>query len=202
MLAAVCEVAGVVEIDLMPLEVSWTVSLGEDDQQARYDCGQVGGCFAAAIQVVMVLAAFRVPSRGRSTPVNGWWGSFDLAVSLFSGSSADPLSDDFVMRNAMDAQEVAVGWWPGEERYGTAAFYGYAHPAPEGVARMTAVPAGGCGDDVRGEYILDWDEVVVNPDPRGTVLEFARSVFRHACAVGGWDPGLAVSADGTPPPRR
>jgi hypothetical protein len=201
-LAAVREVAGVVEINPTPQEVSWTVPLDEDDQHAHYDRGQVGDYFAAATQAAMVLAAFRAPYRGRSTPVNAWWGSFDLAVNLFSGSPADPPSDDFIMRNAMDAQEVAVGWWPGDERYGNAAFYAYAHPAPEGFARMTAVPAGARWDDVLGEHILDWDQVLVHPDPRGTALEFARSVFRHACAVCAWDPGLAASADGTPPPMR
>jgi uncharacterized protein DUF5996 len=84
----------------------------------------------AHTQVLGKLAAYRAPYRGRSTPVNAWWGSFDLAVSLFSGLPADPPSDDFIMRNAMDAQEVAVGWWPGDARYGKAAFYAYAHPAP------------------------------------------------------------------------
>jgi len=201
-LAAVREVAGAVEINPTPQEVSWTVPLDEDDQHAHYDRGQVGDYFAAATQAAMVLAAFRAPYRGRSTPVNAWWGSFDLAVNLFSGAPADPPSDDFITRNAMDAQEVAVGWWPGDERYGNAAFYAYAHPAPEGFARMTAVPAGARWDDVLGEYILDWNQVLVNPNPRGTALEFARSVFRHACAVCAWEPDLAASADGTPPPVR
>ena len=199
-LAAVREVAGAVEINPTPQEVSWTVPLDEDDEHAQYDRGQVSTYFAAATQAAMVLAAFRAPYRGRSTPVNAWWGSFDLAVNLFSGSPAEPPSDDFIMRNAMDAQEVAVGWWPGDERYGNAAFYAYAHPAPEGFARMTAVPAGAHWDDVLGEYILDWDQVLASSDPRGTALEFARSVFRHACAVCAWDPGLAASAEGTPPP--
>ncbi|HKS51981.1 MAG TPA: DUF5996 family protein [Pseudonocardiaceae bacterium] len=201
-LTAVREVAGAVEINPTPQEVSWTVPLDEDDQHAHYDRGQVGDYFAAATQAAIVLAAFRAPYRGRSTPVNAWWGSFDLAVNLFSGSPADPPSDDFITRNAMDAQEVAVGWWPGDERYGNAAFYAYAHPAPEGFARMSAVPAGARWDDVLGEYILDWNQVLVNPDPRGTALEFVRSVFRHACAVCAWEPGLAASADGTPPPVR
>jgi hypothetical protein len=201
-LAAVREVAGAVEINPTPQEVSWTVPLDEDDQHAQYDRGQVGDYFAAATQAAMVLAAFRAPYRGRSTPVNAWWGSFDLAVNLFSGSPADPPSEDFIMRNAMDAQEVAVGWWPGDERYPNAAFYAYVHPAPDGFARMTAVPAGARWDDVLGEYILDWGQVLVNPDPRGAALKFARSVFRHACAVCAWDPDLAATADAIPPPVR
>jgi hypothetical protein len=140
-LAAVREVAGAVEINPTPQEVSWTVPLDEDDEHAQYDRGQVGTYFAAATQAAMVLAAFRAPYRGRSTPVNAWWGSFDLAVNLFSGSPAEPPSNDFIMRNAMDVQEVAVGWWPGDERYGNAAFYAYAHPAPEGGSRCAGIQA-------------------------------------------------------------
>ncbi len=199
-LAAVRGVGGAVQIDPAPQEVPWSVPLDEDDVHAHYDRGQVGAYFAAATKAALVLAAFRAPYRGRSTPVNAWWGSFDLAVNLFSGLPADPPSDDFIMRNAMDAQEVAVGWWPGDARYGNAAFYAYAHPAPEGFAGMALSAPGARWDAVLGEYILDWDDACPGPDPRGAALEFARSAFRHACAVCGWDPGLAASADGTPPP--
>ena len=139
-LAAVRRLGGPVEIDPAPQEVPWSVPLDEDHEHATYDPGQVRDYFAAATQAALVLADYRAPYRGRSTPVNAWWGSFDLAVSLFSGQPADPPSADFIMRNAMDAQEVAVGWWPGDGRYGKAAFYAYAHPAPEGFGRLHAVP--------------------------------------------------------------
>ncbi len=132
LLDAVGALAGAVKIDPTPQEVPWTVPLDEDEEHARYDPAQVASYFAAATRAALVLAAFRAPYRGRSTPVNAWWGSFDLAVNLFSGLPADPPSEDFIMRNAMDAQEVAIGWWPGDPRYARAAFYAYAHPAPEG----------------------------------------------------------------------
>ncbi len=199
-LAAVRGLGGAVEIDPAPQEVPWSVPLDEDDEHARYDRGQVADYFAAATQAALVLAAFRAPYRGRSTPVNAWWGSFDLAVNLFSGMPAEPPSDDFIMRNAMDAQEVAVGWWPGDARYGKAAFYSYAHPAPEGFAGMALSPPGSRWDSALGLYILDWEDVCSSPDPRGAALEFAHSAFRHACLVCGWDPALAASAEGTPPP--
>ena len=199
-LAAVSGLGGAVEIDPTPQEVGWSVPLDEDREHAHYDRGQVGAYFAAATQAALALAAFRAPYRGRSTPVNAWWGSFDLAVNLFSGLPADPPSDDFIMRNAMDAQEVAVGWWPGDARYGNAAFYAYAHPAPEGFARSKLSPPQARWEAALGEYVLDWDDVRTSPDPRGAALAFARSAFRHACAVCAWDPALAASADGTPPP--
>jgi len=199
-LEAVRSLGGPVDIDPTPQEVGWTVPLTEDYEHAQYVPEQVDDYFAAATQAALVLAAYRAPYRGRSTPVNAWWGSFDLSVSLFSGVPADPPSQDFIMRNAMDAQEVAVGWWPGDARHATAAFYAYAHPAPPGFAGADlAVPAAHW-DGALGEYVLEWDAVRTQPEPRAVALEFARSAFRHACMVCGWDPGLAASADSNPPP--
>ncbi len=199
-LAAVRRLGGPVEIDPKPQEVTWSVPLDEDDEHASYDRGQVADYFAAATQAALVLAAFRAPYRGRSTPVNAWWGSFDLAISLFSGRPAEPPSHDFIMRNAMDAQEIAIGWWPGDARYAKAAFYSYAHPAPPGYADGAIAPAAARWDSGLGEYLLDWDDVRASADPRAAALEFARSVFSHGCAVCEWDEALAASAGGTPPP--
>ena len=199
-LAAVRELAGPVPFDPTPQEVPWTVPLDEDTEHASYDPAQVSGYFEAATRAAGVLAEYRAPYRGRSTPVNAWWGSFDLAVNLFSGEGADPPSNDFIMRNAMDAQEIAVGWWPGDLRYPRAAFYAYAHPAPEDFPGAVVSPAAARWDGVVGEYLLDWDDVRAAPDPHEVALEFARSVFRHACTVCGWDTGLAASAEGVPPP--
>jgi hypothetical protein len=196
------EVAGAVEIDPTPQEVSWTVPLDEDDEHARYDPDQVVSYFAAASRAGLVLAAFRAPYRGRSTPVNAWWGSFDIAVNLFSGSEADPPSDDFIMRNSMDAQEFAIGWWPGDSRYGKATFFAYAHPAPEGYGDAKLSPPAVRWDAELGLYMLDWDDIRSAPDPQAFALEFARSAFRHSCVVCQWDPTLHASTEGTPPPVR
>jgi Family of unknown function (DUF5996) len=200
LLAAIGDLVGTVEIDPTPQEVAWSVPLDEDGEHASYDSDQIASYFAAATQAALVLAAFRAPFRGRSTPVNAWWGSFDLAVSLFSGLPADPPSDDFIMRNSMDSQEVAVGWWPGDPKLGKAAFYAYAHPAPEGFAEGTLSPAPARWNDELGLYVLEWDDVRASDDPHAFALEFAHSAFRHACLVCGWDEGLAASAEGTPPP--
>jgi hypothetical protein len=199
-LMAVRRFAGAVEIDPRPQEVPWSVPLDEDEEHAHYDPHQVEEYFAAATRAGLVLATFRAPYRGRSTPVNAWWGSFDLAVNLFSGLPADPPSDDFIMRNAMDAQEVAVGWWPGDPRYDRAAFYAYAHPAPGEFAAATLAPPAAHWDPSLGEYVLDWADIRSAPDPHALALEFARSALRHSCVVCEWDPALASSAEGRPPP--
>jgi hypothetical protein len=194
-LGAVRDLAGAVEIDPRPQEVTWTVPLDEDDEHARYDRDRVEAWFAAATRAALVLAEFRAPFRGRSTPVNAWWGSFDLAVNLFSGRPAEAPRDDFITRNSMDAEEVTVGWWAGDARYARPAFFAYAHPPREGFAGAAVHPEAARWDGGLGLYMLDWD------DARGGAgLEFARSVFRHACATCDWDPALAATADGIPPP--
>jgi hypothetical protein len=199
-LAAIERLVGTVAIDPRPQEVAWSVPLTEDEEHTRYDAKKVELYFTMATQASLVLAAFRAPYRGRSTPVNAWWGSFDLAVSLFSGQPATPPSQDFIMRNAMDSQEVAIGWWPGDRNYAKPAFYAYAHPAPEGFAAASLSPSASRWETGLGEYVLDWEDVCESDDPHAMALEFAHSVFGHACAVCEWDRSLLASLEGRPPP--
>lgn len=199
-LAAVGEVGGDVVLDLTPQETPWKTPLDVDDEHATYDPAQVAVYFAAATRAALVLSTLRAPYRGRCTPVNAWWGSFDLAVNLFSGLPAEPPATDFIMRNAMNVQEVALGWWPGDARYPRAAFYAYAHPAPEGFSGATLSPAAARWESTLGEYILDWDDVRASSEPHATALDFTRSAVRHACTICAWDPALAASVEGTPAP--
>lgn len=197
-LAAVAEIAGPVEIDPKPQETEWQTPLDEDTEHATYEQSQVAQYVLAAAQASLVLTTLRAPWRGRSTSVNAWWGGFDLAVSLYSGRSAEPPSDDFIFRNSMDAQEIAIGWWPGDHRYGRAAFYAYAHPPGADFPAAELPP--GRWEATLGEYILDWDEVVQSANPFANAVEFGQSVARHACLTCDWDPDLAASLQGKPPP--
>jgi hypothetical protein len=179
--------AGDPKIDMTPQEVSWTVPLDEDREHTTYDAAAVADYFIAATRAAQVLTEYRAPYRGRLTPVNAWWGSFDLAVSLFSGRSAKPPSNDFIMRNSMDAQEVAVGWWPGDARYPHAAFYAYAYPAPDGFAAATLEPAAARWNSSLGEYLLDWDDARVGDDPH------AAMAARSATGTPRWQPAARDS---------
>jgi hypothetical protein len=190
---------GSVRITMKPQEVPWSTPLDEDEEHASYDADAVVRYFAMATRAGLVLEALRAPYRGRSSAVNAWWGSFDLAVSLFSGRSAAPPSNDYIMRHAGDAQQIEVGWWPGDARYPRAAFFAYAFPVEEGFARGQVAPPAAHWDDHLGEFILDWNDVVASADPQGAVMEFGRSVIAHGCTVCAWDPDLAASALGVPP---
>ncbi len=179
-LEAVRSFGGPVEVELAPQETTWTRPLDEDDEHATYDPAQVVAYFAAATRAALVLAAWRAPHRGRRTPVNAWWGSFDLAVSLYSELPADPPAGNIGTLDSTESQEIAVGWWPGDGRYPRAAFYAYARPAPAGFETATLSPSAARWDAELGEFILDWDDVRVADDPHGDALDFARSAARAA----------------------
>ena len=198
-LEAVGSLAGEVVINPTPQEVSWTVPLDEDREHSTYEPDQVTTYFAAATQAALVLGEFRAPFRGRATPVNAWWGTFDLAVQFFSGKPADPPGDDYILRNAGDAELIQVGWWPGDPNHDGAAFFAYAHPAPEGFSDADLDPEAAHWDGGLGEFVLEWEDIRSEPDPHALALEFAHSAFGHACDVCAWDPVLAVTVEDVPP---
>ena len=156
--------------------------------------------FTAATQAALVLAEFRAPFRGRATPVNAWWGTFDLAVPFFSGKPADPPGDDFITakrgRRGSDPDRLVAR----RPKHDGAAFFAFAHPAPEGFAEADLDPEAAHWDTDLGEFALDWEDIRSAEDPHALALEFAHSAFGHACDVCAWDPVLAESAQGKPPP--
>jgi Family of unknown function (DUF5996) len=104
------------------------------------------------------------------------------------------------MRNSMDAQEIAVGWWPGDCRYPRPAFYGYAHPATPGYADARLGSPDARWEPALREFVLDWEYLRRAADPHRAAVEFGRSLVTQSCAVCGWDPALAATIDGVPPP--
>jgi hypothetical protein len=199
-LAAVCDLVGPVPFYPKPQETPWTTPLDEDGEHTSYNATKVTEYFCAASQAALVLASLRAPYRGRSTPVNAWWGTFDLGISLFSGRPVDPPSQDFITRNSANAQQIQFGWWPGDDRYPNAAFYAFASPAPEGLENATLSSVGAHWDTNLGEYILNWRDVCLAPDPFRAAFEFGLETIQHACSVCDWDPVLAASAAGVPAP--
>lgn len=199
-LGAVRSLAGPVAINTRPQEVPWDVPLDEDDQHSTYDPTQVATYFAAATRAALVLGALRAPFAGRSTPVNAWWGAFDLSATFFNGKAMDPPSNNFIMRNASNAEQISVGWWPGDARYERAAFFAYAAPAPEGYWEANLSPAAAHWEPALGEFVLDWDDVVSDTEPFRAALDFGRSAVASSCEMCGWDPVLAQSVLGIPPP--
>jgi hypothetical protein len=201
-LAAMTRLGGQVRINPVPQEVPWDVPLDEDYEHARYDAGRVDDYFAAVTQAALALAEFSAPYRGRSSPVSAWWGSFDLAVTMYSGAAADPGGDGFITRNSSDAEQIVVGWWPGDSRRPEAAFYAFAFPPPAGLAEATLSPAAARWDEDLGEFVLDWHDVRTARNPRAAAVDFAHSAFRQASLACEWSADLLGSTEGSPPPVR
>jgi uncharacterized protein DUF5996 len=199
-LAVVRDLVGYVPFDPRPQETRWTTRLLDDDEHTTYDTSRVSEYFTAATQAARVLGALRAPYGGRSTPVNAWWGSFDLAVGLFSGKPADPPKTDFISRNSANAQQIEIGWWPGDARYPNAAFFAFAFPVPDGLEKAELSQPNAHWEKDLGEYVFNWVDVCVAPDPFRAALDFGVAAIRHACKVCGWDRGLAASAEGATPP--
>ena len=177
-LATVRDLVGPVPFDPRPQETPWTTPLDEDHEHATYDTAQVRAYFDAATQAALVLAELRAPYRGRSTPVNAWWGTFDLAVGLFSGRPVDPPSKDFIMRNSANVEQIEVGWWPGDGRYPRPAFFAFAFPAPEGFERATLSPPYARWDTELREFLLDRDDAA--PPPTHTAPRWISACLRFA----------------------
>jgi hypothetical protein len=160
-LAAVGELGGQVEIDPTPQEVHWSVALDQDEEHVDYDPVATERYFEQATRAALALAVCAAPHLGRRSPLNAWWGSLDLAVSLFW---------------EMPERELAVGWWPGDPRYPRAAFYAYLKPAGERQLAARIEPQQAHWDDALGEFVLDQRDVSASLDDRACVLAFARSV--------------------------
>jgi hypothetical protein len=162
--------------------------LDRHTEPGSYDRDAVTRFHDVLVLVTNAFTEWRASFRGRTTPVNFWWGTFDLAVARFSGRPATPPDGaDLIFRRAMDAEEVAVGFWPGDARYPTAAFYGYGYPKPPGIESATIAPAGGAWNEALGELVLDYDVVRTAADPVATLLEFLDSTYEVAGRGLGWD---------------
>src|SRR5262249_12285744 len=194
LLEGVGSLAGPVRINPKPQEVPWETPLDEDTEHRTYDPDGVSVYLAAATQAALVLAEFRAPYRGRASRVNAWWGTFDLAVVLYSGKPADPPADDFLTRNGGDAEAYEIGLWPGDRNREAAAFYAFAYPMPDGYSEAELSPGAAHWDGRLGEFVLDWEDIRSEPDPHALGLEFASSAFEHTSAVCAWDPFLEGSA--------
>jgi hypothetical protein len=180
-----------VRIDRMPNEVSNAVRFDEDTVHASYDKAYVERFFRALLQADRLCKEFRSPFLGKASPVHFFWGSFDLAVTRFSGRPAPPHPGgipnlpDWVTREAYSREEQSVGFWPGGPGV-EASFYAYAYPEPPGFAQANVAPPGYWTDQLR-EFLLPYESVRTSPDPDRTVLDFFNSTYDASANLAKWD---------------
>jgi hypothetical protein len=164
-----------------------------DTRHKIYDTNQANAFWQSLVPINNILKLFRSRFVGKCSPVHFFWGSFDLAVSRFSGRMAPPhpggvphLSNR-VAREAYSHEVSSCGFWPGNAAYPQAAFYSYAYPAPEGFSSAKIEGPGAIFHPVLREFLLPYDEVRKSADPAQAILDFAESTYEAAADLGHWD---------------
>jgi hypothetical protein len=176
------------KINPKPVEVSDPIPFTEDHQHASYDKEFAHRFWRVLQRSDTLFKQFRAHFLGKSSPVHFFWGSFDLAVTRFSGRPAPPRPGaDAITREAYSHEVISAGFWPGNGGFGTAAFYCYAAPAPEGLANARISPDPAYYDTKLGEFILKYDDVRAAKSPDDAVLEFLQSSYEAAANLAHWD---------------
>ena len=181
-----------VSIHEMPNEVADPIRFSKDDRHGAYDAAAVHAFWRVLIQADRLLKQFRTGFLGKASPVHFFWGSFDLAVTRFSGRPAPlhpggvPGLPDTVTREAYSHEVSSAGFWPGNDACPAAAFYSYAYPEPRGF-RDRAVTTGAYFEEKLGEFILPYDTVRRAADPDELVLDFLSRTYEAAADAAHWD---------------
>jgi Family of unknown function (DUF5996) len=176
-----------------------------DDRQTRpYDAEAVERFSRALVAIAEVFSRFRTGYIGKVSPVHLFWGSFDLAVTRFSGRPAPlhpggvPGLPDEVTREAYSHEVSSAGFWPGDTQTKFPAFYSYAYPAPKGFSESSTAPGGAYFDRKLGEFVLPYEVVRTSSDPETTLMSFLESTYRAAADFGRWDRDALECPIGTP----
>lgn len=193
-----------IRFDGAPNEMPDPVPFREDTVPRAYDADYAHRFWQVLLQAHRVLEQFRTGFLGKCSPAHFFWGSFDLAVTRFSGRGAPPhpggiphLPDE-VTREAYSHQLSSAGFWPGGGPTDYAAFYSYAYPAPEGFSERAVQPAEAFFHTAAGEFILPYDAVRNAPDPDRALLAFLQSTFDAAAETGDWDRQTLECPAGVP----
>src|SRR5690606_8742631 len=206
-LAALAELGCEVHIRPQPSEIPDAVPLDQDRTHSSYDAAFAQRFWRVLLQVDRVFKQFRTSFIGKTSPVHFFWGSFDLAVTRFSGRPAPrhpggiPGLSDEVVREAYSHEVSSAGFWPGGGATDYAAFYSYAYPEPPGFRQAAVRPAAASFSEQLGEFLLPYDEGRRAADPDATLLAFLERTYEAAADAAGWDraaldgrPGAAPAA--------
>jgi hypothetical protein len=195
------------QINEMPCELPDPIAFSQDTMHAAYDPDYANRFWRALLHVHRVFAKFRTSFLGKSSPVHFFWGSFDLAVTRFSGRAAPLLPNKgplaAVMREAYSHQVSSAGFWPGDKTVGHAAFYSYAYPEPDGFRAFPVRPKVARYDTEAGQFRLPYDAVRTADEPEDALMEFLQSTYEAAAKLGKWDREALECEIGVPgKPRR
>lgn len=193
---AVSDLGVQVHFDSRPNELVDAIPFSQDNQHCTYVSSDAYTCWQVLVQVNNVFKEFRSDYVGKCSPVHFFWGSFDLAVTRFSGRRAPkhpggaPHLSDKVVQEAYSHEVSSCGFWPGNEIHPHAAFYSYAYPEPVGFSQSTVAPHEAYYDKTLREFILSYEAVRLSADPAKTLMQFLQRTYEVAATLSKWDRDL------------
>jgi hypothetical protein len=203
-MTALAELGVAVAINEKPCEIAGATAFSQDRLHAAYDAEYAWRFWQVLLQTDRVLKRFRTGFLGKSSPVHFFWGSFDLAVTRFSGRGAPPFPGKApgvaaeVMREAYSHEVSSAGFWPGGNGTDYPAFYSYAYPAPAGFKEFAVHPAAAFFSEALGEFLLPYDAVRTAADPEAALMVFLQSTYEAAAQSAGWDRAALECPRGQP----
>jgi hypothetical protein len=177
----------------MPSEIPDAIPFDQDRRHAAYDADAAQRFWRQLVQADRLLHQFRSLFLGKCSPVHFFWGSFDMAVTRFSGRRAPPMERGapnvgaWVMREAYSHEVSSCGFWPGNGGFGRAAFYSYAYPEPDGFSTAAVRPNAAYYDDTLKQFILPYEAVRMAANPDQAVLDFLQTTYEACADYAGWD---------------
>jgi hypothetical protein len=182
-----------VTINEYPCEIAGATAFSRDRMHCAYDPDYAQRFWRVLLQSDRLFKQFRTGFIGKSSPVHFFWGSFDLAVTRFSGRRAPPFAGktpgvaDQVMREAYSHEVSSAGFWPGGNGTDYPLFYSYAYPQPAAFRHATVTPSAASFSDTLGEFVLPYEAVRTAADPDATLLAFLQSTYEAAANAAAWD---------------
>jgi Family of unknown function (DUF5996) len=176
-----------VTINTLPSEVPDPIHCFQDTRDA-YDEKYVQRWWKINLNSKLIIERFRSSFRGKSSPVQFFWGSFDLSHARYSGKPAAPPNyGGIIMKYAENEENFTCGFWPGSPNYPEPAFYSYMYPAPNGIERAAVKPAKATFNSKLGEFILNYEDIRNSAAPDEMILGFLNSTYEESARIAGWD---------------
>jgi hypothetical protein len=187
-MAALAQLGLEIHIWKMPVEITDPIAFDQDEQHASYDPEYVNRFWQVLRSSERVLQEFRSRFIGKCSPVHFFWGSFDLAVTRFSGRPAPVKPDaDVITREAYSHEVISHGWWPGQGPLGKAAFYSYTAPAPEGLSEAKVSPEQAYYNQEMGLFLLLYEDLRNAADREATLMDFLQTTYEAGANLAKWD---------------
>ena len=182
-----------ITINTMPQEVTHPIPFEQDTQPRPYQAALVNAWWSILLSSQQVMERYHARFLGRTPPIGLMWGTFDLRdVRYGKQLPVDTTKMGVILRNAMDAEMIEIGWWPGNEAYPDPAYFSFAYPQPEGIAQAKIESNTAKWHTALGEFILNYEDVRNTKDPSTALLAFFESTYQIGAKLKGWDPQLVA----------